>query len=309
MSRDIDRLIERAYTQVRHQDLHGAIESLRQALTLDADSAHAHALLAICLHDQKRVHAADYEARAALALEPEFPFAHYAMAIVLIAQRKFKDAEHHLNASLALEPGNPAMLRALAQLYTMWGRRREVLPLLEKARESDPDDADTWAALAEHYRDERDFKQAEALARRALEIDPENTDALLTMGYVLLGRGETQEAKEHALIVLRNNALHHGAIQLLGAVKARQSPLLGLWWRFNSFFGGGSMARRVVLLIGIYLAYRAAMIALDDFGYEKAGTWAQFAWLGFCVYTWVGPAMFQKQLRKELEPASLSAKY
>lgn len=309
MFRDIDKLIERAYTQVRHQDLHGAIESLRQALTLDADSAHAHALLAICLHDQKRLHAAEYEARAALALSPEFPFAHYAMAIVSIAQRRFKAAEHHLSAALGLDPGNPAMLRALAQLYRLWGRRREVLPLLEKAREADPDDADTWAALADHHRDERDFKQAEVLARRALEIDPENADALLTMGYVLLARNETQEAKEHALIVLRNNSLHRGAIHLLGAVKARRSPLLGLWWRFNSFFGGGSMTRRVILLIGIYLAYRAAMIALDDSGYQQASTWAQFAWLGFCVYTWVGPAVFQRQLRKELAPASVSAKY
>jgi tetratricopeptide (TPR) repeat protein len=201
------------------------------------------------------------------------------------------------------------MLRTLAQLYGLWGRRREVLPLLEKAREVDPDDADTWAALAEHYRDERDFKQAEVLARRALEIDPENADALLTMGYLLLARNETQEAKEHALIVLNNNASHEGAIALLGAVKARQSPLLGLWWRFNSFFVGGSMARRVVWLIGIYLAYRAAMIALDDFGYQQAGTWAQFVWLGFCVYTWVGPAVFQRQLAKELAPASLNAKY
>jgi tetratricopeptide (TPR) repeat protein len=201
------------------------------------------------------------------------------------------------------------MLRALAQLYGLWGRRREVLPLLEKARDSAPDDADTWAALAEHQRDQRDFKQAEALARRALEIDPENADALLTMGYLLLARNETQEAKEHALIVLRNNALHEGAIHLLGAIKARQSPLLGLWWRFNSFFGGGSMARRVVLLIGMYLAYRASMIALDDFGHQQAATWTRFAWLGFCVYTWVGPAVFQRQLRKELEPAGLSARY
>jgi len=306
---DIDRLIERAHTQYRHQNLYGAIETLRQALTLDADSAHAHALLALCLHEQERVHAAEYEARAALTLNPEFPFAHYAMAMVCIAQREFKTAEHHLNAALALEPGNPSLLRALAQLYSLWDRTREVLPLLEKAREIDPDDPETWAALGDHHRDQRDFKQAEVCARRALEIEPENANALLTMGYLLLARNETQEAKEHALVVLRGNALHPGAIQLLGAVKARQSLLLGVWWRFNSFFAGGSMTRRVVLLIGMYIAYRAATIALDDFGYQQASTWTSYIWLGFCVYTWVGPAVFQKQLSKELAPASLSTKY
>jgi Flp pilus assembly protein TadD len=309
MFHDVEKLIERAHTQLRHQHLQGAIETLRQALTLDADSAYAHALLAICLHNQKRLHAADYEARAALALNPELPFAHYAMATVSIAHRRFKDAEHHLNAALALEPGNPSLLRSLAHLYSLWSRPRQGLPLLEKAREIDPDDADTWAALAEYHREQRDFKQSEALARRALEIEPENSDALLTMGFVLLARNETQEAREHALIVLRNNSLHEGAIALLAAVKARQSPLLGLWWRFNSFFGGGSTTRRILLLIGTYLAYRAVVIALDDFGYEQAGVWVQFAWLGFCIYTWVGPAVFQRQLRKELEPAGLSAKY
>ena len=309
MSRDIEKLIERAHTQASHQHLHGAIETLRQALTLDADNPHAHALLAICLHNQKRLHAADYEARAALALNPELPFAHYAMATVSIAQRRFKVAERHLTAALGLDPGHPSLLRSLAHLYGLWNRPGKILPLLEKAREIDPNDADTWAALAEYHRDQRDFKQAEALARRALEIEPENTEALLTMGYLLLNSNETQESREHALLVLRNNSLHEGAIGLLAAVKARQSPLLGLWWRFNSFFCGGSLSRRVVLLIGTYLAYRALVIALEDFGYEQAGIWLHFAWLGFCIYSWVGPTIFQRQLRKELEPAGLSAKY
>lgn len=309
MHRDVEKLIERAYTQIHHQDLYGAIESLRQALTIDADSSRAHALLAICLHDQKRIHAADYEARAALTLDPDSPFAHYAMAVVSMAQRRFKLAEQHLQAALSLNPGNPTTLRALARLYGLWGRRSEVLPLLEEAREADPNDAETWAALAECHRDARNFRQAEELARRALEIDPENSDALLTMGHLLLARNEVADAREHALLVLSNNALHEGAIHLLGAVKARQSPLLGVWWRFNAFFGGGSMTRRVVLLIGMYLAYRASVIALDDTGHEQAGTWLSFAWLGFCIYTWVGPAIFQKQLRQELAPAGLSNKY
>jgi hypothetical protein len=30
-----------------------------------------------------------------------------------------------------------------------------------------------------------------------------------------------------------------------------------------------------------------------------------FVWLGFCLYTWIGPAIFQRQLRKELEKIRL----
>ena len=29
------------------------------------------------------------------------------------------------------------------------------------------------------------------------------------------------------------------------------------------------------------------------------------AWLAFCVYTWVGPTIFQKQLQREMAPENL----
>jgi len=309
MSSEVDKLVERAYTQIRHNHLHGAIESLRQALTLDADDAHAHALLAICLHDQKRLHAAEYESRAALALNPDSGFVHYASAVVAIAQRRFKEAEKHLETALSIDPTDAASLRRLAQLYVLWGRQNEALPLLTKARDIDPGDADNWAALAEYHREMRDFSEADRLVRRALELEPENTDALLTMGHLLLQQGRTEEAREHALLVLHDNASHEGAIVLLAAVKARRSVFLGLWWPFNSFFGAGSLTRRVVLLIGCYLAYRVAILAVADLGYPQAASPINIFWIAFCVYTWVGPVLFERQLRRELEPAKLDSRY
>ena len=309
MSTEVDRLVQRAYQQIRHNHLHGAIESLRQALTLDADHAHAHALLAICLHDQKRLHAAEYETRAALALDPDSGFVHYASAVVAMAQRRFKEAEKHLETALSIDPNDDASMRRLAQLYLLWSRRDEALPLLTKARDIDPGDADNWAALADYYREMREFDRAGQLVRRALELEPENAEALLTMGYLLLQQGKTEDAREHALLVLRQNASHEGAIALLSAVKARRSVFLGLWWRFNSFFGAGSLTRRVVLLIGCYLAYRVAVLAVEDLGHPDAASTINIVWIAFCVYTWVGPAIFARQLRRELEPARLDSKY
>jgi hypothetical protein len=111
------------------------------------------------------------------------------------------------------------------------------------------------------------------------------------------------------LLVLRQNANHEGAIHLLTAVKARESPLLGLWWRFNAFFGGGSITRRVVMLLGIYLAYRAGVLVAGDLGHQGVQAALMLTWLAFCIYTWVGPALFQKQIRRELAPATLHSKY
>lgn len=309
MARDIDRLMERASQQIRHQNVRGAIDSLRQALSLDADHGEAHALLAICLHDERRLHAAEHEARLSVTLEPDSGLANYAMAVIQQAKRRFALAEEHFERALAGDPGNTVFVLGLAHLYGLWHRTDKVLPLLEKARELAPDDPDCWSALAGHYREARDYERAESAARRALELDPQNVDGLLVMGHLLLREGRVQDAREHALLVLRENALHEGGIALLSAVKARQSLLLGLWWRFNSFFGAGSPTRRVLMLVGLYLVYRVGVMVLGDFGYENAQLPLVLAWLGFCVYTWVGPAVFEKQLKRELEPARIDPKY
>lgn len=309
MSRDIDQLIERAGRQLRHQNVRGAIDSLRQALSLDADHGEAHALLAICLHDELRLHAAEHEARLAVTLEPDSGLANYAMGVIQRAKRRFVLAEEHFERALAIDPGSTVFLLALANLYSLWHRTDKVLPLLEKARELAPDDPDCWAALAEHYRDVRDYERAESAARRALELDPQNVDGLLVMGHLLLREGRVQDAREHALLVLRENALHQGGIALLSAVKARESLVLGLWWRFNSYFGAGSPTRRILMLVGLYLLYRVGTMVLGDLGHESAQLPLALAWLAFCVYTWVGPALFAKQLKRELEPARIDPKY
>jgi tetratricopeptide (TPR) repeat protein len=309
MARDLEQLMDRARAQIGHGNLAAAIESLRQALSLDPDYASAHALLALCLHDERRLHAAEHEARLAIGLDPDSAVAHYAAAIVALAQRDFARAEEHFGRAIALQPEHTHSLLGLARLYQLWNRPQEALPLLEKARELAPDDADTWAALADYYKSQRDFDRAERFAREGLKLNPENTDALLAMGEVLLQRGDTAGAREHALLVLRHNANHEGGIHLLSAVKAHESPVLGLWWRFNAFFGGGSIMRRVVMLLGIYLAYRVGVLVVGDLGYPGLQGVLALAWIGFCIYTWVGPALFQKQLKRELEPATLDSKY
>ena len=309
MAREIDQLLARAHAQISHQDLAGAIESLRQALTSDPDHALAHALLALCLHGQRRLHAAEHEARLAVGLDPDNAVSHYAMAIVALAQRRFPPAEEHLLRAIALEPDHVPSHLGLARLYQLWNRPQLALPLLEKAREIAPDDPDTWAALAAHYRSTRDFVRADELARRGLTIDPENAEALLVMGDVLLHRGDTAGAREHALLVLRLDANDERAIHLLVAIKAHESTLLGLWWRFNSFIGIGSIARRVVWLLGLFLAYHTLVLVVGDLGYPGAQAPLMLAWLAFCIYTWVGPALFRKQLARELRPAALRSEY
>jgi tetratricopeptide (TPR) repeat protein len=304
-----DHLLDRAVAQLGHGNYYGAIEGIRHALTHNPDSARGHALLAICLHAQKRLYAAEYEAKAALALDPDLGLCHYAGAMVELAHRRFDSAELHLQAAIALQPYNAVWLRELSRLYSLSGKQTQVMPLLERARELDPEDPDTWAALSSAYREQRNFVQAEENARRGLEIDPENTQALLAMGYLLLRQDKVEEAREHAVLVLNNNASNEEAIYLLAQVKARKSLFLGLWWKFNSFIDSGSMARRVMWLVVLFLVYRIVVIAANGNGSPQVAQLVRYLWLGFCIYTWIGPALFRKQLQQELNPVRLNSKY
>jgi tetratricopeptide (TPR) repeat protein len=307
---EIEQYIDRARQQIRHNNTQAAIESLRMALTVDPEHAYAHALLAICLHDQKRLYAAQYEAEQGLLLEPESAFAHYAMAIVLRAKRRFKQAETHLRRCIAHEPGRAEYWRTLADLNNLWGRDNEVLPMLEKAREMDPDDPDIWADMARyHFFHKGDTALAEQYAQNALQLQADHLNGLVIMGFVLLHRGNIDAAREHALWALRQNPVDEFALSLFCSIKARKSLFLGLWWRLNKFIGAGTVARMMLILIGSYAVYRFAVMLLGDYGHTDLQAALQIAWLGLCVYSWVGPQIFTRQLQKELQSVKLDSRY
>ena len=52
-----------------------------------------------------------------------------------------------------------------------------------------------------------------------------------------------------------------------------------------------------------------AVLVAGDLGHPLIQGVLAVAWIGFCIYTWVGPALFQKQIKRELEPATLHSKY
>ena len=105
------------------------------------------------------------------------------------------------------------------------------------------------------------------------------------------------------------DATDRAALALLCSVKARDNPLLGLWWRFQAFVGAGSPMRTVAIVIGLYVVYRIMTIALGQFGHAQAAGIASIGWLLFCVYTWVAPAMFAKMLAREMQSVSLKPDY
>jgi len=302
-------LLALARRQMRIGNYAGAIEQLRQALAADPTGGDAHALLAVCLHATKRLHAAEYEAQQALSAAPELPAAHLAAGAIQLTRRRFAAAERHLRETLALDHTDATAYRLLADVYDRWGRRQLVEPTLREGLQHAPDNPELIADLGLHLLHAGRLDDAEALAREALAIDATCADAVLLMGHVLLRRGDIGGAREQALLCLHADAGYAPALHLLCAVKMRTNPFLGLWWRFAVWMGRFGNTNTLVVIIGSYVVYRLATQLLDEAGHGDAATLLTVLWLALCAYSWAAAGLFQKMLKKELESVRLRGNF
>lgn len=304
MDRSTDHWVEHAERMQRIGNHTGAIDALKQALAQEPTDATAHALLAQSLLATRRVHAAAREATEALTLDPELPVALYAFAAAAMAQRRWTAAGQAIDTLMGLEPSDPVNLRLAAELR----RRddpRQALPLLERARELDPDDAYTLCDLGELMLALGDLGRADALAHAALGHAPELVAAHVLAGQVALARGDAQTAREHAAAALRTDPQDESGLWLLTGIKARENPLLGLWWRLQVALGESGSGRSLGILLGMLVVVRLAIIFAEAYGHVGLALGLMYGWIGFCLYTWTAPALFRKLLARELEKVTL----
>jgi tetratricopeptide (TPR) repeat protein len=308
---DIPSIHLRGYAghQLARGDHRGALETLRRALAQEPEDAAAHAMLSVVLLSLKRPHAAEHEAGIALSLDADLPLAHTAAATAAMARRRFKEAEQHLTRLLELEPEDTDNLRLQARFYELTGQKELKREVLQRAIALDADDPDTMVMMGEDALERGDVKRAEQWARDALTVRPEFQDGLVLMGQVYLRQGRIEDAREHALWALRQDATDEGSLRLLASIKARQSRLLGLWWRYAMFMGALGDTKGTLVMLGAFVAYRFATLAARDLGQPNLASLIQLVWLGLAVYTWVGPALFQKMVRQELETVRLDARF
>lgn len=303
------RAIHIAEQQLGRGQADAAIDTLVRLLGDDPDNSHAHGMLALCLLKQHRLYAAGLEAQHALEIDPESLLALLATASVAVAKRQFKKAETHLAMARELNPANAAVHDGLSRLYFAWDRDSEALEHNRHACKLAPDDHDYMALRARLELQGGNRDEARRHATWVLELDPEHLEALCVLGHCELRDGNTRAAREHAIWAVQLEPTSKEALTLLSAVKARQSWILGLWWRFQSFVSSGSRTRAIMLLLGMFLLYRVAMIALDEGGHEELLGPLSLAWLAFCAYTWFAPTIFWRSVKRELEEVRLRPDY
>jgi Flp pilus assembly protein TadD len=306
---EIERWLLTAQRQMSQGQHEGAIETIRQLLSRDPDFAEAHALLALCLLNLRRLHAAQYEADLALSLAPESSAALHASGAIHLARRRFKAAEERFERWRALCPHEPAVYRSLGHLYDLTGRRQAHLEMLQKALDLDPDEPETWVDLGQASLERGDVDGAEEKALKALQIQPEYQEGLILMGHVLVHRGRLEEARDHAIWALRNDPSDQATLRLLATIKARDSLVLGLWWRYSAWMGELGDGRAILVLLAGFVLYRVGVITAEAYQHEGLAQYIQVLWLGIVAYTWIGPGLFRASLKKELATVQLDREF
>src|SRR5262249_61835190 len=76
----------------------------------------AHALMAICLAEQKKFDQAYGEARQAATLAPDLPYTQYVLAFVRFQQDYLPEAEQSINKAIQLNPWDADHFALLAQI-------------------------------------------------------------------------------------------------------------------------------------------------------------------------------------------------
>lgn len=276
-----------------------AVTAYKQALYLDCNDARAHAGLAMTLLGLRRLLGASTEADLAVACAPEYAFAHVAVAAVRLAERRVDEAWMHCEIALANGPRDVDARLLGASIRTQQGDLGSARQLLDEALRLERT-ARVLSALAHHGVRTGELDDAERWADEAVADDPASGEAHLAAATVALARGKLYDAERHgrAAVDLEPSV---EALKVWARIRRGQGAVMGLVWTVAVWTYAYTFGRRLTGAIGTYIAAQIAIVLAHAAGLDRVADYLLFAWLGWCVYTWVAPNLalgwIQKQLR------------
>lgn len=296
-----DYRYEQALRHLANGQTQQAIDQLVELLAEHPDEAVFHGLLASCLLSQKRMVAARHELDIAFSLEPESAFLQQIRAEQLMLDRKLDDAIEACDEALRLEPESADCHLLKSRIYELLDRPGDAKASIDRAAALDPDAIEIAIAYGDYFNARGDHKTAHEHALAALQANASSDTANLLMGETLLALGDTEQAEYHAKFALIQNPESRAALVLFANIRMRKNPLIGLWWRFNSWLSTlGNLKGALVLILG-YLTFNLLAIAAGDLGYATAESALTYGWLILVAYSWFGLPVYYRALKKELE--------
>ncbi len=131
--------------------------------------------------------------RKALELDPESTEGHVLLAGMLEGQWQWSEAEAEYRRALDLNPNDATAHLGFADWLLCHGRTEEALEWAQRGRELDPLAASAddigWILFCA-----RRYAEAERELRSLLAVHPDDPGILWTLGFVLIAKGQPQEA-------------------------------------------------------------------------------------------------------------------
>ena len=296
-----DLSLAKAQALMRAGSLDSAIADLRALLAVEPEYARAHALLAACLYDKGDAKAALEEAEAALQLDEADILGHHIAGLSHLRLKNIPAAEAAIRRAIEIDPENAESHRLLGALYDSHAKLKEARAAFEEALRLDPQDGDIIASYADFLIDKGEIDAAEALFASAGDVALDETRALIVRGKIALRKGDSETAREMALWALQRDAQNPGAISLLVQAKVKKNPVMALWLGWAHWMGRFDGKTRIFILIGLWAAFNIAnrtILRVAPGGVQLA---ASLLWIGFCLLTWIAPAIVGRMVAKELE--------
>jgi len=174
-----------------------AKDAAKRAIEIDPSLAEAHTAFAFCLMwNDWDWHGAEKEAHRAVTLNANSAHAHFGYAHVLSDLGHHEEAIDHIRRARELDPVFP-LYRALEGLFLIQARReQEAIEKLRPAAEMDPGFWVTPLMLGNAYTLQRKYSEAIQELSKARDASHGNSQAIALIGYAVALAGDYNKARE-----------------------------------------------------------------------------------------------------------------
>lgn len=173
------------------------METYKQILALNAESAEADILAGEALDEKGDSAGAIEQFRAAVTANPKEPNVHFGLGYLLWKQSQFDEAAQQFEAELVNDPGSRDARIYLGDSFVELNDYAHARPELEKALTVDPTSALVHRDLGVVYADAGNNDGAILEFQKAMELDPKdvNTHWRLAKLYQKMGRRDEAKAE------------------------------------------------------------------------------------------------------------------
>jgi len=256
--------ISKAQLLIEQERYELAEKELIREISESPENPVAHALLALCLSNQKKYIQAVQEAHMAIGFAPDLSFCHYVLGVVLVDQGQLDKAEAAIREALALDSWHPEYYGLLASIKINQKKWQEALDFASEGLKIEPENVQCINLLGIALTKLGFKREAIYSIDSALAHDPENAFTHANQGWTLLEHGEHKKALEHFREALRLEPnLEYARDGILEALKAKNfiyRMLLKYFFWMSKLSNKNQWIFIIGLIVGVRLLRELAKI-------------------------------------------------